>query len=194
MRSLAHRLLVGSSALIMTAGMVLAGAPTASAYGAANWQLTFSGTGTIPNTPIRFGFWGWCDLAGGTTFNSASQATSGTGGDCQFSEYVHSTPGSGFPSANCAVSFNLAPENGSPAWQMGSQPTFYPPLNDWFISGTQVINPASLTSVCETFLGISPTPTFSDFDSVLPVVAGHSNLSGALGTRELQITETPLST
>jgi hypothetical protein len=158
------------------------------AYGPAAWQLTFSGTGP------GFGFWGWCDLAGATNFNAAGQATSGTSGDCQFAEYAHNLPG--FPSGTCEISFNLTPEltpegTLSPAWRVGPI-TFYPGLHDWFFSGTQVIHPANLTSICEHFLGVSPTPTFSNFDSVLPVVVGHANLSGVFGTTELQLQETPL--
>ena len=191
MRNLIDRLLVGGSALALTVGIALAASPSASAYGSANWQLTFSGTGVFPTTGIGFGFWGWCDLAGGTTFNSAGQATSGTSGDCQFAEYSHNLPG--FPSGTCGISFNLTPEDGAPAWQEGSFVTFYPGFRDWFFSGTQLIHPANLTSICEQFLGVSPTPTFSDFDAVLPVVVGHANLSGAFGTTELQIQETPLS-
>jgi len=162
----------------------MAASTPALAYGPANWQITFSGTGP------GFGFWGWCDLAGATNFNAAGQATSGTSGDCQFAEYAHNFPP--FPSGTCEISLNLTPEGtSSPAWRVGPS-TFYPGLPDWFFSGTQVIHPANRTSICEHFLGVSPTPTFSNFDSVLPVVVGHANLSGAFGTTELQLQETPL--
>lgn len=63
---------------------------------------------------------------------------------------------------------------------------------DWFVSGTQVIHPTNLTPICDQFPGVSPTPTFSNFDSLLPFVVGHTNASGLFGTFELQITETPL--
>ncbi len=172
------RALVG---LIAAASLGFATATPALAYGQANWQLTFSGTGP------GFGFWGWCDLAGGTTF-SGGLATSGTTGDCQFAEYFHNVPG--FPSGTCGISFNLMPENGQPAWQ--EEPSSFTGLADWFMSGTQVVDPTSLTGVCEQFPGVSPTPTFSNFDSLLPVAVGHVNASGLFGTTELQLQATPL--
>lgn len=191
MRNLIHRLLVGGSALALTVGMALAASPSASAYGAANWQLTFAGTGVFPTTGIGFGFWGWCDLAGGQTFNTAGQAISGNSGDCQFSEYFHSSPGSGLPSGTCGISFNLLPEDGFPAWTQAQSSII--PFTDWFISGTQVDQPPHLVSFCRQLVGVPSTQTFSNFDSLLPVIVGHTNLSGLFGTTELQITETPLS-
>ena len=189
MRNLIRRLLVGGSALVLTVGMAVGATPSASAYGAANWQLTFAGTGVFPSTGIGFGFWGWCDLAGGTTFNSAGQATSGTSGDCQFSEYSHNVPG--FPSVTCGISFNLMPEDGSPAWTQAQSRII--PFVDWFISGTQVDHPANLAPLCRQLVGVPLTQTFSNFESLLPVIVGHANLKGLFGTTELQITETPLS-
>ena len=173
------RALVG---MIAAASLGLGAATPALAYGQANWQLTFSGTGP------GFGFWGWCDLAGATSFNNAGLAIQGNSGDCQFAEYFHNVPG--FPSGTCGVAFNLMPESGAPVWQVEhSNVTGVP---DWFVSGTQVIHPTNLTPVCEQFPGVSPTPTFSNFDSLLPFVVGHTNASGLFGTFELQITETPL--
>jgi hypothetical protein len=49
----------------------------ASAYGKANWQLTFAGTATFPATGNGFGFWGWCDLAGGVTSGTRGPGLSG---------------------------------------------------------------------------------------------------------------------
>ena len=178
------RALVG---LIAAFSIGVAATTPAMAYGQANWQLTFSGTGP------GFGFWGWCDLAGATSFNSAGLAVSGSSGDCQFAEYFHNVPG--LPSGTCGIGFNLMPEKDSsgvmqPAWQV--EPSSFTKLPDWFLSGTQVVNPAKLTAICEHFPGVSLTPTFSNFDSLLPVVVGHVNASGFFGTTELQIQETPL--
>src|SRR5215469_14791579 len=84
------RALVG---MIAAASLGLGAATPALAYGQANWQLTFSGTGP------GFGFWGWCDLAGATSFNNAGLAIQGNSGDCQFAEYFHNV--TGFPSGTC---------------------------------------------------------------------------------------------
>jgi hypothetical protein len=113
--------------------------------------------------------------------NVSGLATSGTTGDCQFAEYFHEP---GVFSGTCEVSLNLMAENGAPAWQEGSN-------GDWFFSGTAVTHPASQTGFCASLPG-SPAPTFSDFDSLIPVAVGHINASGFFGTTELQIQETPL--
>ena len=176
LKRIVSRALLG---LLVAVSLAIAATTPALAYGPANWQLTFAGTGP------GFGFWGWCDLAGGTTFSSGL-ATSGTTGDCQFAEYFHLP---GVFSGTCEVSLNLRPEGGQPAWQEGLS-TFTGGV-DWFISGTTVTHPASQTGFCATLPG-SPPPTFSDFDSLLPVAPGHTNASGFFGTTELQIQETPL--
>jgi hypothetical protein len=156
--------------------VVLAATPVFS-YGAANWQVAFSGTGP------GFGFWGWCDFAGATTV-SFGLPSSGTTGDCQFSEYAH-VPG--VFSGTCEVSTDLTAEGGQPAWQI--EPSGITGVNDFFLSGTSVTHPASQTSFCATLPG-SPPPTFSNFDTLLPVKPGHLNASGFFGTTELQIQET----
>jgi hypothetical protein len=160
--------------LFAAVSLSIAAASPALAYGSANWQITFAATGP------GFGFWGWCDFAGGTTFSSGL-ATSGTTGDCQFAEYFHEP---GVFSGTCEVSLDLMTENGAPAWQEGSN-------GDWFFSGTAVTHPASQTGFCATLPG-SPPPTFSDFDTLIPVAVGHINANGFFGTTELQIQETPL--
>ncbi len=165
--------------LFAVGSLGVAAATPALAYGSANWQITFAGTGP------GFGFWGWCDFAGGTTFSNGV-ATSGTTGDCQFAEYFHEP---GVFSGTCEVSLNLMAEGGEPAWQEGS--SVVTGLTDWFFSGTAVTHPASQTGFCATLPG-SPPPTFSDFDSLIPVAVGHTNASGFFGTTELQIQETPL--
>lgn len=181
------RVLLGLIVVAVVASLGVASATPALAYGKANWQLTFSATAPT------FGFWGWCDLAGATSSNAAGLATSGNSGDCQFAEYFHNNPG--FPSGTCEISFTLMPEadtNGQlqPAWQQGF--STFTNMTDWFFSGSQVIHPADRTAICEQFPGVSPTPTFSNFDSVIPAVVGHANLSGLFGTTEFQLQETPL--
>ncbi len=165
--------------LFAAASLAIAATTPALAYGQANWQLTFSGTAP------GYGFWGWCDLAGGTTFG-AGLATSGTTGDCEFAEYFHLP---GVFSGTCEVSLDLMPEAGQPAWQESFSSFTGGP--DWFISGTAVTHPASQTTFCATLPG-SPPPTFTDYDSLLPVLVGHANLNGFFGTKELQFQETPL--
>jgi hypothetical protein len=173
-------------ALAMVGTIVLGGAAVgmigvqpAAAYGPANWQMTFAGTGP------GFGFWGWCDLAGGTTFSSGL-ATSGTTGDCQFAEYVHQP---GASSGTCEESLNLQSEGGQPAWD--AAPSRVTGVADWFLSGTAVIHPPAQATFCPTLTGSFP-PTFSGLDSLLPVAPGHTNLSGVFGTTEFQLQETPL--
>jgi len=156
---------------------VLAATP-ALAYGAANWQIAFSGT--APGN----GFWGWCDLGGATSFSYLGLPSSGTKGDCEFSEYFH-VPG--VFSGTCEVSMDLMAEGGQPAWQI--EPSGFTGFNDFFVSGTAVTNPADQTSFCATLPG-SPPSTYSNFDTLLPVKPGHLNANGLFGTTELQIQET----
>ena len=173
-KRLMPRLVLGT---VMAASISLAAVGSAQAYGAANWQITFAGTAP------GFGFWGWCDLGGGTTFNSSGLAVVGTSGDCQFAEYVH-VPG--VFSGTCEQSVDLKSEGGQPAWQAAPSGGG----TDWFFSGTAVTHPSGQAAFCQTLPGAF-APTFSDFDSLLPVIPGHSSLNGALGLTELQITEQP---
>ncbi len=76
-------------ALFLTLSMAVAVAPRASAYGAANFQVGFAGTGVLPGVGQQFGFWGWCVFAGG----SGSPATSGNEADCQFATYFQTPTG-----------------------------------------------------------------------------------------------------
>src|SRR6266702_3874847 len=100
------RTLLGVLAAVSLAGVA---ATPALAYGAANWQVAFSGTGP------GFGFWGWCDYSGATSFSFHGLPTSGTAGDCQFSEYFHQPR---VFSGTCEVSMDLTTEGGQPAWQI----------------------------------------------------------------------------
>ena len=164
----------------VVAAATLAGAAAVPvlAYGKANWQVTFAGTGP------GFGFWGWCDLMGANSWSFQGLPSSGTSGDCNYAEYGHSRTG---PSGTCEISLNLTSENGQPAWEI--EPSNVTGAPDFFISGTAVTHPASQTAFCQNLAG-SPPPIFSNFDSLLPVHPGHLNASGFFGTTELQIQET----
>ena len=166
-------------AILAAASLAGVAVTPAQAYGAANWQLAFSGTGP------GFGFWGWCDFAGATSFSFRGLPSSGTAGDCQFAEYAH-VPG--VFSGTCEVSMNLTPEGGQPAWQI--EASSFTGAPDFFVSGTAVTHPTGQTSFCETLPGSPPAPTYSNFDTLIPVKPGHLNASGFFGTTELQIQET----
>lgn len=173
-----RRLMLPLVGLLIVSLLGIVSATPTRASGAANWQVTFAGTGP------GFGFWGWCDF-GGATSSSSGLPSAGTTGDCQYAEYVH-VPGAF--SGTCEVSLNLADESGQPAWLIA--PSASPGISDFFISGTAVTHPASETGFCATLPGSPPTTTFNNYDSLLPVAPGHLNLSGDFGTTELQIQET----
>jgi hypothetical protein len=156
-------------------GLVMAGATAvaatpASAYGKANWQVTFAGTATAPSTGTAFGFWGWCDLAGGVS--------SGNAGDCEFAQYVHTPAGSGF---TCHENLDLT------AWS-GLTGTFV-------ITGHATVTPAGLTGPC---LSLFPgSSAFAGVDTGFPAAAGHYNIGvgalapGAVGEFNITVTELP---
>jgi hypothetical protein len=158
--------------LLSTALLVAVAANPASAYGKANWQLTFAGTATFPSTGNGFGFWGWCDLAGGVT--------SGTSGDCKLAQYQHAPAGGGL-SFTCHESLDLT------AWS-GATGTFV-------ISGKATVNPTSLTGPCLSFFpGSSP---FTGVDTGFPAAPGHYNPGvsalalGAVGEFNITVTQVP---
>lgn len=140
-----------TAGVLTTATLLALTAAPASAYGKANWQLTFAGTANVPSTGTSFGFWGWCELAGGTT--------SGNDGDCQLAQYVHLPSGSGF---TCHESLNLT------AWTAAS--TF-------LITGTASVNPAAQTAPCVSFF--PGTSTFANVDTGIPTAPGHHDIGVA---------------
>jgi hypothetical protein len=164
--------------LLLATLVSVSAATSASAYGAANWQLAFSGTITQPGVG-GLGFWGWCDFAGGTSFTASGLATAGTSGDCQYAVYVHNA----LVSATCHESLDLT------GWTIGGN-------GDFFFSGTSTVRPTSETAFCESFPGDPTTPTFTNVDSLIPAVPGHLNLNratiGGFTFTELQIQNTPL--
>jgi hypothetical protein len=165
-------------ALLIAIAVAAAVATSASAYGAANWQMTFSGTGTSPLLG-SFGFWGWCDLGGGTSFTATGLANAGTSGDCEYAYYARNPSAS----ATCHESLNLD------GWYIGAN-------GDWFFSGTATVRPTDQTAFCETLPGNPPTPSFGFIDSLIPAAPGHLNLNavtlGPFSFTELQIQNTPI--
>jgi hypothetical protein len=146
-------------------------APVASAYSSGdNWQIGVSGTGTecIPNVGCGgFGFWGWCAFSG---------ATSGTSGDCQYSQYLHLDP----LSTQCETHFDIT------SWHVALGRTG---LQSFFIdSGTVTVDPASATTSCIHFLqhaGFNVVQSGSDTgqflassDTGIPATPGHYDFSG----------------
>lgn len=145
--------------------------PAISAYGSNdNWQIGAAGTGTMFGN--GFGFWGWCALAG---------HTSGTHGDCQFSQYLHMSGNTG--SVQCETSFDIT------GWHSAASLT-NPKINDFFIdSGTVTFNPASSTQACIYFMGLAgfnmeqtgqATAKFvtPSSDTGIPAAPAHYNLNG----------------
>jgi len=161
---------------ILAAGLVATGGGHAAAYGKANWQATFSGTGTVPGGGGGFGFWGWCAFAGGVT--------SGDDADCQFAQYFHAGAGGG--GVTCEVSLEISSWNTSPSAvpPFVGVPTFHG-------TGTASVHPASLTAPC---VSIFPgSANFTNADLGIPAKAGHYNLGnfGVPGSFQIQVVQIP---
>src|SRR5215468_10706880 len=95
-----RRVQVVVAVVAVLVGASLVSAASVGAYGKANWQTTLHGTFNFPTTGNSFGFWGWCDFAGGVT--------SGNDADCQIAEYFHNIAGQNW---TCQLSID-----GSWAW------------------------------------------------------------------------------
>lgn len=127
MRNRIRRLLVGGSALAVTIGMAVAGSPSASAYGAANWQAAFSGNFNNASAGGGgVGFWGWCEFAGGVL--------TGNDADCSTPFYLH-------PPGNASNGMLVMSRIHGSAWD--TEPTLFPPplapgVNDFFITAGTV--------------------------------------------------------
>lgn len=161
-RPLIGALLVAS--LVTSIGF--ASARSAFAYGKANYQVAFNGTGVVPGTGVGFGFWGWCEFAGGVT--------SGNDGDCEFSQYFHSPTGN----ITCEVSLDIS------AWDATG--------GTFVITGTASVNPSSLTGPCVAMFPGSTT--FTGVDSMIPAAPGHypiGSIGGAVGEFNIQVTLIP---
>lgn len=136
------------------------------AYGAENWQIGFSGTGTAPSTGMGFGFWGWCAFGGGVT--------SGNNGDCQLAQYVHAPAGGGF---TCHESIDATSWNASGG-------TFV------IEAATATVTPASATGACLAFF---PGPSGFPVNTGFPAAAGHYNFGslgpGLVGSFQVQVAQ-----
>ena len=155
-------------ALVAAVLLGVSSATSGLAYGAENWQIGFSGTGTVAGTGNGFGFWGWCALGGGVT--------SGNTGDCQFAQYVHAPSGSG---VTCHESLDIT------SWT-GAGGTFV-------ASGTVTVTPTSATAACLAIFPGTLTTTFTGVDLGIPAKAGHYNLGslipGEPGEFQIQVTQ-----
>jgi len=151
-------------ALVLPLILATASATPAAAYGPATWQATFNGTATAPGTQNGFGFWGWCDFAGGTW--------SGNKGDCVFAQYIHSPQGS----VTCNVNLDLS------SWNTSG--------GDFHGTGTAVVHPSSLTDPC---VALFPGSThFSNVDLGIPAAPGQYHLGaffGGVGEFNLTVTK-----
>jgi hypothetical protein len=151
---------------LLAVAVVASAASPALAYGRANWQVAVNGTATFPGTGTGFGFWGWCEFAGGVT--------SGNDGDCEFAQYFHAPSGSGF---TCHLSLNVS------SWD-ASGGTFV-------ITGTASVNPTRLTGPCiDFFPGSSP---YTGVDTGIPAAAGQYHLGtlvpGSVGEFNITVTQ-----
>ncbi len=158
--------------LILLAFTAFAATPVR-AYGAAQWQVTFSFTCNA-QACAGLGFWGWCDFAG-----SAPNGLSGTSGDCQITNY-NFNGAFGIPAFG---TFHISQDIHS--WHIASGSIDLPPgmLGFFADSGTVVF-----TGVGAGALGL-PTNTRIDFvplcshglfflcDTGIPAAAGHFTLS-----------------
>jgi hypothetical protein len=155
---------------LLAAVVVASSASPALAYGKANWQVAVNGTATFPSNGMGFGFWGWCEFAGGVT--------SGNDGDCEFAQYFHAPAGSGF---TCHLSLDVS------SWD-ASGGTFV-------ITGTASVNPTRLTEPCVEFFPGSAD--FSGMDTGIPAAAGqyHPGVSalapGAVGEFNITVVQIP---
>jgi hypothetical protein len=123
---LRRALLILSVVGILAGAVAVVSATPAHAYGKANWQAALTGTFTFPTTGGGFGFWGWCDFAGGVT--------SGDDADCEIGQYIHLPAGTGF---TCELSVDAT------AWDQSVGDFF--PFPTFHITGSLVVHPCRPT-------------------------------------------------
>lgn len=165
-----RRLLPRSAVGLMAAAtVVLVGAGPAQAYGRATWQVTFNGTAVQPGVG-GFGFWGWCDFAGGLT--------SGNSADCEYAQYLHAPGGN----LTCHDSLDIT------SWAISRT------NDDFLVTGTATIKPAAVADACLTYPLFPNSFSFTDADTEIPAFlpsGGHATLGQLLGgVGEFNITET----
>ena len=153
---------------LLAAVVVVSSASPALAYGKANWQVTVNGTAIFPGTGTGFGFWGWCEFAGGVR--------SGNDGDCEFAQYFHAPSGSGF---TCHLSLDVS------SWTAAG--------GTFVITGTASVNPTRLTGPCTDFF--PGAANFSGVDTGIPAAPGqyHPGVSalapGAVGEFNITVAQ-----
>ena len=166
-RSVRRALLVFSVVALLAGTAVAVSASPALAYGKANWQAALTGTFTYPTTGGGFGFWGWCDFAGGVT--------SGNDADCEIAEYMHASAGSGW---TCELSVDAT------SWD--ESVGFFFPFETFHVTGSLVVHPANLTELqkqaCIGFFtsGDGKSTSFTDVDTFIPAAPGHYDFRDAL--------------
>lgn len=174
-------------AVLAVAVLAVSAAP-ASAYGKATWQAAMTGTFVYPGTGGGFGFWGWCDFAGGIT--------SGNDADCQVAEYLHAHGGSGW---TCELTVDATSWDESVSAFFGF-PTFH-------VTGRLTVRPGNLTEAQrEACIGFYDTgdptalvssTTLTDVDTFMPAAPGHYDFNdvvpafGATGEFNFTITQVP---
>ena len=182
-------LLLASLVGLLAFAVVGAAATPAYGYGKATYQATLQGTFNFPGTGNAFGFWGWCDFAGGIT--------SGNDADCQISEYSHGTTIFGNVPFNCELAIDANFWDGS-----GSTLEFVPEPA-FAVTGTAVVHPSSLSPVqqeeCLEAFGSFTGTTFQSVNTFIPVVPGHYDFKnvlraffpGAVGTFSFNVRQIP---
>lgn len=184
MRSAKRLLALASLVGVLACAVVGTSAAPAFGYGKATWQTAFTGTFVFPGTGDSFGFWGWCDFAGGVA--------SGDDADCQLSEYVHAHGGAGF---TCELSID------GTSWDQSIQNFPFPTFH---ISGSAVphghLTPLEQDECVGFYVYGAPIPysgrTFSDVDTFIPAAPGHYDfgagfIPGAVGEFNFTVKQIP---
>ncbi len=164
--------IAASVPLILLAFAALAATP-AHAYGAAQWQVTFSFTCNAQACAV-LGFWGWCDFGG-----SAADGLSGTSGDCQIANY-NFNGAFGIPVFG---TFHISQDIQS--WHIATGALGLPPGMPGFFadSGTVVFTGPGAgdlglpTNTRINFLPLCSHGLFFLCDTGIPGVAGHFTLN-----------------
>jgi hypothetical protein len=169
-RSMRRALLVLSVAAVLAAAVVAFSAGPALSYGKATWQTALTGTFEFPGTSFGFGFWGWCDFAGGIT--------SGDDADCQIAEYFHNPPPGMGPAFTCELSINAT------FWDESGSTFEFVPKPAFAVTGTAVVHPASLSpaqkEACLEFFGSTTGTDLQSVNTFIPVVPGHYDFRNVL--------------
>ena len=156
--------------LILLAFAAFAATPVR-AYGAAQWQVTFSFTCNA-SPCAGFGFWGWCDFGG-----SAADGLSGTSGDCQIENYSFNGAFGFIPPFGA---FHISQD--IHRWHIATGSISLPPSMPGFFadSGTIVFTGTGVGLPTHTpidFVKLCSQGLFFLCDTGIPAVSGHYTLS-----------------